>query len=59
MLHETSVGGRHVSGGIWAQQRYSLGCCFGRGGLLELLIVDGGGAGEAAGAAGESEMRRF
>ena len=37
----------------------SLGCCFGRGCLLEFSIVGGGGAGRAADAAGESEIRRF
>ena len=40
-------------------ERRDLDCCFGRGGLLEFLIVDSGGAGRAAGPAGESEIRRF
>ena len=41
-----------------AQRRCSLGCSFGRGGLLDFPVV---GAGTAAGAAGESEiaMGRF
>ena len=42
------------SGPHCAQRRFSLGCCFGLGGLLEFLFVDV----RAAGAAGESEMRR-
>ena len=45
-----------------AQRRYSLGslgCCFGRGCLLQFPIVGGGGAGRATDAAGESEIRRF
>ena len=48
-----------ASGPHCAQRSYSLGFCFGPVGLLDFLIVGGGGAGRAAGAARESEMRRF
>ena len=58
VLLETSISGCCVSGGIWTAL-CTAKVCFGRGGLLGFLIVAGGGADRAAGAAGESEMRRF
>ena len=62
MLHETSICRCRVSVGNWATLRAAEvlpGHLFRLGGLLSFLIVGGGGAGRAAGPAGESEIRRF